>query len=218
MSFITLMADTELEKSYDRVATQYAAEYFGELARKPFDCELLDRFAASVSGEVCEIGCGPGQIARYLKDRGVNVRGIDLSQQMIVAARQLNPDIPFARGDMLGLDQPNDSLGGIVSFYAVIHLQREDVTAALKEMFRVLRPAGRLLVSFHGGEGELHRDEWYGHPVAIDVILMTRIEMTGYLQTAGFVDAKLIERQPYEFEYPTQRMYAVAGKPANEGR
>ena len=205
---------SELESSYDRVAPHYAAEYFSELSRKPFDRELLDRFAESVSGagEVCEIGCGPGQIARYLKDRGVGIRGIDLSEKMVDAARGLNTDISFARGDMLALDFPDDSLSGIVSFYAIIHLQRADVSRALKEMFRVLEPSGNLLVSFHGGEGELHRDEWYGEPVSIDVTLMTSEEMLGYLQAAGFSHAKVIEREPYEFEYPTIRMYASASK------
>ena len=155
---------SELESSYDRVAGHYAAEYFDELSRKPFDRELLDRFAESVSGagEVWEIGCGPGQIARYLKDRAVRISGIDLSEKMVEAARRSNADISFARGDMLALDFPDNSLSGIVSFYAIIHLKRADVTRALKEMFRVLEPAGQLLVSFHGGEGELHRDEWYG--------------------------------------------------------
>jgi len=203
-----------LESSYDRVARHYAAEYFDELSRKPFDREVLDRFAGSVSptGEVCEIGCGPGQIARYLKDRGVRIIGIDLSERMIHAARELNPDISFTQGDMLALDFPDASLSGIVSFYALIHLKRDQVSRALKEIFRVLEPAGRLLVSFHGGEGELHRDEWYGEPVAIDVILMTRNEMIEYLNAAGFSDAEVIEREPYEFEYPTRRMYALAVK------
>ena len=205
---------SELESSYDRVARHYAAEYFDELSRKPFDRELLDRFAESVSGagEVWEIGCGPGQVARYLKDRGVRICGIDLSEKMVNAARGSNADILFARGDMLALDFPDNSLSGIVSFYAIIHLKRADVTRALKEMFRVLEPAGQLLVSFHGGEGELHRDEWYGEPVSIDVTLMTHEEMLGYLRAAGFSGAKVIEREPYEFEYPTRRMYALARK------
>lgn len=205
---------SELESSYDRVARHYAAEYFDELSRKPFDRELLDRFAESISGagEVCEIGCGPGQIARHLKDRGVRINGIDLSEKMVDAARSANADISFARGDMLALDFQDNSLSGIVSFYAIIHLKRADVTRALKEMFRVLEPAGQLLVSFHGGEGELHRDEWYGEPVSVDVTLMTHDEMLSYLRAVGFSDAKVIEREPYEFEYPTRRMYALARK------
>jgi SAM-dependent methyltransferase len=206
---------SELELSYDRVARHYAAEYFDELSRKPFDRELLDRFAESVSGagEVWEIGCGPGQIARYLKDRGVRISGIDLSEKMVDAARSANADISFARGDMLALNFPDNSLSGIVSFYAIIHLQRSDIARALREMFRVLEPAGRLLVSFHGGEGELHRDEWYGEPVSIDVTLITHEEMLEYLRVAGFSDARVIAREPYEFEYPTRRMYALAAKP-----
>jgi len=209
---------SELELSYDRVARHYAAEYFDELSRKPFDRELLDRFAESVSGagEVWEIGCGPGQIARYLKDRGVRISGIDLSEKMVDAARSANADISFARGDMLALNFPDNSLSGIISFYAIIHLQRSEVTRALKEMFRVLEPAGRLLVSFHGGEGELHRDEWYGEPVSIDVTLITHEEMLEYLRVAGFSDARVIEREPYEFEYPTRRMYALAAKPMGQ--
>lgn len=211
---------SELEVSYDRVAQQYAAEYFDELERKPFDRELLDRFTESVvdKGEVCEIGCGPGHIARYLKDRGVNIRGLDLSERMVDAARHLNPDIHFDRGDMLDLDLPDGSLAGIVSFYTIIHLKRDDVTRALREMLRVLQPGGRLLLSFHGGEGELHRDEWYGQPISIDVTLMTNDEVVGYLNAAGFTSIKVNEREPYEFEYPTRRMYATASKAVSSGR
>jgi hypothetical protein len=42
--------------------------------------------------------------------------------------------------------------------------------------------------------------------------LMTHEEMLEYLRAAGFSDAKVIEREPYEFEYQTRRMYALAGK------
>ena len=73
-------------------------------------------------------------------------------------------------------------------------------------MRRVLVPGGRLLVSFHGGEGELHRDEWYGQPVSIDVTLMTNDEMAGYLRETGFEEVNIVLREPYEFEYPTRRV------------
>ena len=78
--------DSDLKTSYDNVAREYAENLYGELAGKPFDREILDRFAARVgNGEpVCDLGCGPGQIARYLRDRGVEVairksRGMDIA-------------------------------------------------------------------------------------------------------------------------------------------
>src|SRR5256885_1550256 len=103
---------SEIEASYDRVAARYAEEFFAELNRKPFDRGVLAAFAEDVRGlgQVCEVGCGPGQIARYLQDRGVQMCGLDLSAEMIKFARRLNPDISFSRGDMSALELPDDSL------------------------------------------------------------------------------------------------------------
>ena len=208
---------SEIEKSYDRVVKQFVAEFFDELQRKPFDRELLDQFAATVEGQgkVCEIGCGPGQIARYLQDRRVSMCGIDLSEAMVKWANSLNPDISFQRGDMRALEISDASLMGIVCFYAIIHLKREDVPRALSEMHRVLKPGGRLLLSFHGGEGELHRDQWYDLPVSIDIYLFEIEEMAGYLEAAGFEVEQIVDREPYEFEYPTRRVYAFGRKPTS---
>jgi SAM-dependent methyltransferase len=210
-------AGSDLQAGYDQVAEHYATEFFEELKRKPFDCQLLNDFAESVrnQGSVCELGCGPGQVARYLKDRGVDMRGIDLSAEMVKVATRLNPDIPFERGDMLSLNLDEDSLGALVLFYSIIHIQREDVVQALREMNRVLRPSGRIVLSFHGGEGELHRDEWYGEKVSIDFRLFQGNEMAGYLEAAGFGDIEVVERPPYEFEYPTNRFYVFARKVAS---
>jgi SAM-dependent methyltransferase len=207
---------SETEASYDRVAEQFAEEFFGELERKPFDRELLNGFADAVRGRgrVCEIGCGPGQIARYLQDQGVEMCGIDLSGELVNAARRLNPDIPFEQGDMLALDVPEASLAGVVCFYSIIHLAREDAARALRQMRRATQPGGSLLVSFHGGEGELRREEWYGQPVAIVVTLFGTEEMAGYMEAAGFEVERMVEREAYEFEYPTRRVYAFGSKPA----
>ena len=205
---------SDLEASYDRVAANYADEFFSELERKPFDRELLDEFARRITGigQVCEIGCGPGQISRYLKDRAADVCGIDLSNEMVKQARRLNPDIQFASGDMLALECADAAFGAIVCFYAIIHLRREDVKRALQEMNRVLQPGGPLLLSFHGGEASLHRDQWYDKAVSIEVTLFTKDEMSGYVEEAGFEIEKIVEREPYEFEYPTQRLYLLARK------
>jgi SAM-dependent methyltransferase len=210
------MCKSELQVGYDRVAEHYATEYFEELKRKPFDCHLLDGFAKSLSGagEVCELGCGPGQVARYLKDRGVNMRGVDLSPEMVRVATRLNPDIHFQQGDMLSLSLDDDSLAAVVLFYSIIHIKREDVTRALEEIKRVLSPGGRLFFAFHGGEGELHRDEWYGETVSIDFRLFQGSEMSGYLEASGFEEIEVAERPPYPFEYPTNRLYVFARKPS----
>src|SRR5207253_2176096 len=90
----------DLAGTYDRVAEPYGEQFFDELARKPFDRELLDRFAARLSGRglVCDVGCGPGHVGRYLTERGVDVFGLDLSSEMVALARRRNPSMRFEQG------------------------------------------------------------------------------------------------------------------------
>lgn len=128
---------SELEASYDRVSARYAEEFYRELARKPFDRELLDEFAdwARGRGRVCEIGCGPGQVARYLKDRAVDVYGVDLSSGQIECARRLNPDITFERGDLLALDAAAASLAGVITL-GIIHLTKVRFRATVRSSRR----------------------------------------------------------------------------------
>ncbi len=200
--------------AYDSVAEDYANTFYRELDGKPFDRELLDRFALRLydRGPVLEIGCGPGQIARYLKDKGLDVRGIDLSPAMVSVAARLNPDIPFVAANMLALPEEDDSLAGIAAFYSIICLARSDIPAALREFHRALMPGGLLLFSFHGGEGGIHADEWFGKAVSVDVTLFQPDEMERNLREAGFQIEFVRTRPPYDFEYPTTRCYALAQK------
>jgi len=143
--------------SYDAIADEYAHQYFDELDGKPFDREWLDRFAASVKGRgrVCDLGCGPGQIARYLAARGVDAFGIDLSAAMIATARRLNPKLDFFQGDFFHLDLADGALAGIAAFYSLIHCARGDLGRAVAELARVLQPGGQLLMTVHAGTGEV---------------------------------------------------------------
>lgn len=207
----------KLQASYDQVAAEYARQYFEELEHKPLDRELLGRFAENVRGlgPVCDMGCGPGHIARHLHERGVDAFGVDLSPGMVEQARQLNPHIEFRQGNMLSLDAADESWGGIAAFYSIIHIPRDKVIHALREMARVLRTGGLLLLSFHVGQETIHLDEWWGEKVSVDTTFFLRDEMEGYLKAVGFEIEEAIERPPYEgVEYQSRRAYIFARKPS----
>jgi ubiquinone/menaquinone biosynthesis C-methylase UbiE len=150
-------ATESIRESYDRVAEEYARRLFNELAQKSLDRELLNRFAAATigRGEVCDMGCGPGQVARYLRDAGTTVFGLDLSPRMLEQARRLNPEISFREGNMMALDLPDGSLAGIAAFYAIVNIPKESHTTVFREMERILQPDGLLLVAFHTGATKL---------------------------------------------------------------
>lgn len=206
----------ETQDSYDHIADEYARHIYGELAGKPFDRQLLDRFAERLRGQgvVCDMGCGPGQIARYLADRGVEAAGVDLSPGMVAQAAALNPDIRFYQGNMLALGQPDGDWAGIAAFYSIIHIPPAEVVDALREMGRVLRPGGLLLLAFHIGDEVVRQEEMWGRPVALDFWFYTPAQMVGYLEAAGYVVEEVIEREPYapEVEHQSRRAYVLAQK------
>jgi SAM-dependent methyltransferase len=208
---------TETQASYDRIADEYARHIYDELSGKPFDRALLDRFAERLRGRgvVCDMGCGPGQIARYLADRGLTMVGVDLSPGMVAQAAALNPDIPFRAGDMLTLDEPNGAWTGIAAFYSIIHIPPEQVTAALAEMRRVLLPGGLLLLAFHIGDEVARPEEMWGRPVALDFWFYRPELMRGFLESAGYTVEEVIEREPYapDVEHQSRRAYVLASKP-----
>src|ERR1700732_2007752 len=135
-----------IRESYDRLAEEYTRRISDELQHKPFDRALLDRFARQTNGrgEVCDMGCGPGHVARYLRDAGASVFGLDLSPGMLKQARKLNPDIPFREGNMLALDIPDGTLAGVAAFYAVVNIPKPTLPLVFREIQRVLQPGGLL--------------------------------------------------------------------------
>ena len=191
------LSDTQC--SYDLVADEYVERIYGELDHKPIDRQLLDRFVerANVIGPACDMGCGPGHVARYIHDRGGHVIGIDLSPAMIEHARKLNPGIEFRQGDMRSLEIEDETFGGIVAFYSIIHIPRAEVVPALVELKRILRPGGLLLLAFHIGDHILHMDEWWGRQVSVDFVFFGTDEMKGFLESAGFLVGEVVERGPY---------------------
>ncbi len=209
-------AAADLQISYDRVADEYAARFFDELAGKPLDRALLGCFAEQVrgAGTVADVGCGPGQVARFLHERGLPVLGIDFSPGMVALARRLNPGLNFRQGTMLALEVEDAAWAGIAAFYAIVHLPPDVVPVALREFHRVLRPGGLLLLAFHLGQDRVHLDEWWGRPVALDFYFFERAAVERQLEDAGFATEARIERQPYaSVEHPSRRAYLFARKP-----
>lgn len=207
---------TDCQSSYDLVADEYVARIFDELTGKPLDRQLLDRFAEAVRdvGPACDMGCGPGQIARYLHERSVTMCGVDLSPAMIERARRLTPGIEFQPGNMLALNLPDETWAGMTAFYSLIHIARTDMPTELSELRRVLKPDGLLLIAFHIGDETRHLDEWWGHPVNVDFHCFRPDEMTVFLRNAGFEIEEVIERDPYpEVEHRTRRCYIFARRP-----
>jgi demethylmenaquinone methyltransferase/2-methoxy-6-polyprenyl-1,4-benzoquinol methylase len=91
---------------------------------------------------VLDACCGTGDLAIEARDRGASVVGLDFSERMLEHARAKRGDIDWVSGDLLSLPFEDGSFDAVTVGFGVRNV--DDLTAALAEMRRVLRPAGRV--------------------------------------------------------------------------
>ena len=199
--------------SYDAAAAAYAEHLHDELAHKPLDRHLLNRFAEATAkrGLVADLGCGPGHIAKYLHDRGVTLKGIDISKEMVRIAGEYSPGIEFETGDMRALRLADESLAGIVALYSIVHFDAAELELVARECRRVLRAGGLMLLAFHIGDETNHLDELFGQPVSLDFRFHQPADVIKILGWAHFKVIECTEREPYpDVEYQSRRCYLLA--------
>lgn len=202
--------------AYDTVAVDYAELLRIELASKPIDRALIAAFAefvlADSGGSVADIGCGPGRVTSHLHSLGLNTFGIDLSPEMITVARQAHPALRFEEGSMEALILPDESLGGIVAWYSIIHTPPERLPVVFAEFARVLAPGGHLLLAFQSGDEPRHITHAYGHDIALDAYRLPPDGIAVMLKNAGLAVQSQLLRAPDESE-KTPQAFLLARKP-----
>lgn len=116
----------------------------------PADRQLVSTWARDAD-DVIDVGCGPGHWTNFLADQGTSIRGIDLVPEFIEHARHAYPATDFTAGSLDSLNAGPGSVGGILSWYSLIHYEPEAIRVPLLEFSRVLKPGGTLLVGFFEG-------------------------------------------------------------------
>ncbi|WP_063813156.1 methyltransferase domain-containing protein [Nocardia anaemiae] len=115
------------------------------------NARLVELTGAAAGDHAVDIGCGPGQLVRALADRvgpSGRVTGIDPSRAMIdYASGRATANCSFEVGAAQSLALPDASVDVVTSTFVMHHIPEAHRTAALGQMFRVLRPGGRLLLA-----------------------------------------------------------------------
>jgi SAM-dependent methyltransferase len=201
--------------AYDVVAADYADLARDQLSQATWDRAVLGGFAEIATGPVLEVGCGPGRIAGHLAGLGMQVSGIDISPGMVEVARREWPGLAFEVGSLLDLDVVDASLGGLVSWYSLVHTPRHLLPVAFGEFFRVLRPGGHVLLAFKAGDEMRALTHGYGHDIELDVYWHPPDLVVEMLTDAGFHESMRLVRAAENGEKQPQA-YVLGVKPGRE--
>ena len=133
-----------VKEGYNAIADRYLTER----TRDSEDVRLLDEFIERLpeNAKVLDAGCGAGiPISQMLSER-FDVTGVDFSEAQIKLAEKNVPKAKFLCRDMTSLDFRENTFDGICSYYAIIHLPREEHQLLLTNFYRMLKPGGFALL------------------------------------------------------------------------
>jgi SAM-dependent methyltransferase len=160
-----MQPETDATTHQERVDTHFQArvglwrtlydqdDVFGAIygLRREIVLEWIDNLALPKGARILEAGCGAGLLALDLARRGYTVVATDVNQGMVEAARRevadahLDGAVTVRSGDAHSLDFPSDSFDLVVAVGVVPFLHSP--VQALREMHRVLRPGGHVLLT-----------------------------------------------------------------------
>ena len=176
--------------AYTRRATEYI-EVLGSIDRAAQqDRDYLLSWADSVDGLILDVGCGPGQWTNYLREAGVTVEGVEPVEAFVDDARVRYPQASYRVGRAEQLDVADESLGGVLAWFSLIHTPPEELEAPLVEFARCVRRGGSVALGFFEGAA----GESFDHAVTT-AYLWTVDALTVRLERAGFVVSDARTRQ-----------------------
>lgn len=138
--------------SYDPIVERF--DHFTERLSIPLAERMIELADLRPSDHVLDIGTGTGVVALRAAERiadGGTITGIDLSEQMLATAAAkagrfgLDSKIEFRRMDAERLEFADATFDKVVSQFALLHFP--DPLAALKEIYRVTKPGGKIVIS-----------------------------------------------------------------------
>jgi ubiquinone/menaquinone biosynthesis C-methylase UbiE len=150
-----------IQSYFDDSAAQYAAQYeqhtqagYALHSRMRRVLELFDQ----PGRRVLDAGCGPGVMAGTLAAAGCDVTGMDIAYRMSALAQQRYPKARFGVSDVKLLPFADQHFDAVLAMGVLEYAL--DERAALRELTRVLRPGGTLIVSFPNAHSPYAR--WRG--------------------------------------------------------
>ena len=152
----------EASDFYSQGAEEFAENYSIDNINENY-LDLVEDFAEKIKGEkVLDAGCGPGRDSQLLSNKGFNVKGIDLSGEMMKLAKE--KDGEFHVMDVRDLAFDDNIFDGILANQLLIFFEGEERKEAFNELSRVLKSGGVLFLGSKKGEGKFVRER-YGSSV-----------------------------------------------------
>jgi ubiquinone/menaquinone biosynthesis C-methylase UbiE len=172
------------------VAQDYDAYYQTEFGKNVDNLEkdtLKDLLNEMPCGEMLELGCGTGHWTEFFIELGFKVTALDNSKPMLEYAFRKKLDATFIEGNAQDIPFENESFQMISSVTMLEFV--DDQEQVLKEIFRVLKPGGYLLLGCLNADSILGRNKDKDE-IFREADFLTKEQLTQKLESFGNVQMK----------------------------
>lgn len=143
----------ETFNTWNKIAELYQDKFMGlDLYNASYDgfCALIQK----QNPGIFEIGCGPGNITKYLlqKRPDFQIDAIDIAPNMIALAKSNNPNADFKVMDSRDIDQLKTQYDGVMCGFCIPYLSKSDVEKLIVDCEKLLKVNGILYLSFVEGK------------------------------------------------------------------
>lgn len=140
---------------------------------------------------VLDVGCGAGTKTKYLKEKGLNVTGLDFSEKLIEIAKSEIPDTEFVVKDLHDLDDWNQLFDAVFAQAVLLHIPKKEIKDILVKLKNKIKPKGYFYLAVKDikpdrPEEEIKKENDYGTPVEIFFSYYSLPEMKKNVEDAGF--------------------------------
>jgi trans-aconitate methyltransferase len=143
----------ETFETWNKVASLYQDKFMDlDLYNGTYD--FICNSIAKDNAKILEIGCGPGNIAKYLLSErpDFDIFGIDIASNMIELAKKNNPTASFAIMDIRHIDEIKTKYDGIVCGFCLPYLSQTDSRKLIIDSYNLLNENGLIYISFVEGD------------------------------------------------------------------
>ncbi len=152
---------------YDRIGSEYESHYGDACSRQYREHFINEPMFAGIDLrglEVLEAMCGSGQTTEFLLSKGARVTGLDISTDEIHSFQRRWPGSDAKCGSILSSGFASDSFDCVAVVGGLHHLHPQ-LSDAMREIHRILKPGGRLCFAepHQGSIPDRVRSFWYKH-------------------------------------------------------
>lgn len=177
-----------------------------ERGHRPVGEQAIEKMGVQPEAQVLDVGCGSGWASRLLaeKARDGRVVGIDISDEMIRVARESSgafPNLTFEVASAEDLPFANSQFTDAFSMESLYYYV--DMTRALTEIHRVLKPGGLFVTVVDLYQENEPSHQWI-ETLQVPVHLLSTAEYSAHFGQAGFVEieaARILDPTPLPEDY-----------------